>query len=268
MNWTLFSTHGREWDVERCMVMGIVNATPDSFSDGGLLASRPDVSAHLAAMVAAGADILDIGGQSTRPGHVPVSIDEEIARVIPVIEAARDVTDAWISIDTARTKVARIAMESGADFVNDVSGLSEPGMARLVANRGASIVLMRDEDCRGDIVASAQNQLRSRIVRATTAGISEPQIIVDPGLGFGTRPGAEPHDNLQLIDACAKVGMGWPVLIGASRKRFVGAISTEGHPDLRDAASHRLAVRARDAGAAIVRVHDVAGAVAAFGSEG
>lgn len=262
--WTLFSAHGRQREVDRCLVMAILNATPDSFSDGGQLAGL-DVGAHATALVAAGADILDVGGESTRPGHREVPAQEEVARVVPVVRAVRTaVPEAWLSIDTSKGEVAAAAIEAGADFVNDVRALADPAMARLVARRACSVVLMRHDDCSGDIVASCRDQLRSLAVRARAGGIAQEQIILDPGLGFGARPGPSVEDNLALVDGVSAYALGLPVLIGASRKRFVAAWS--GAKDLaqRDKASARLAVHARDAGAAIVRVHDVAGTMAAL----
>ncbi len=254
MTWTLFSAHGRECDVDKPLIMGILNATPDSFSDGG----RIDEPGHVTAMLAAAPDIIDIGGESTRPGHAPVAADEEIARVVPVIEQVRRAApDAWISIDTQKASVARAALDAGADLVNDVSGLGDPAMARLVRDRGCSIILMRNADCHGDIVHACRDQLRALLVRAQTAGIAAPQIILDPGLGFGARPGADVADNLALLDATADVGLGHPVLIGHSRKRFVVAHAGLASPAEADAATAELSARAVAAGAAMLRVHAV-----------
>ncbi len=259
----LYSAHGREWEVERCLVMGILNATPDSFSDGGDLDEPDRRRARIKDLLAAGVDIFDIGGESTRPGFEEVGVDQEIARVLPVIRDIRASSDAWISIDTSKEPVAAAALDAGADFVNDVSGLGDQAMGRLVSNRGCSIVLMRHADCHGDIVEATRNQLQAHAVRARAAGISDGQIIIDPGLGFGERPGAHVDDNMALIDACGRLGR-HPVLIGASRKRFVGTLAGIQDPKGRDPVSVELAVRARDAGADILRVHDVAGTVAAL----
>ncbi len=256
MTWTLYSAHGRERDVDQCLVMGILNATPDSFSDGGALAR--DLDGAIDAMLRAGADILDVGGESTRPGHAPVSAEEEIRRVVPVIQAIRQRSDAWISIDTSKARVAAAALDAGADFVNDVTGLGDTAMARIVRNRGCSIVLMRHADCHGDIVRAAKQELRALLVRARASGISDAQVVLDAGLGFGARPGPDVADNLALLDGTAELGMGYPVLVGHSRKRFVVQWANVEGPLHADGASAELSRRAMDAGAAIVRVHDVA----------
>ncbi len=265
MNWTLYSARGHDWEVDRPLIMGILNATPDSFSDGGELADAAALDARIDALLGDGVDIFDIGGESTRPGHQQVSADEEIRRVVPVIEAIRArVPDAWISIDTQKARVARAALEAGADIVNDVSGLGEPAMGRLISDRGCSLIAMRRDDCHGDIIGSCRDQLRAIVVRAQSSGISTGQIILDPGLGFGERPGADPQDNMALIERVSDYAMARPVLIGASRKRFIGTITGIEEPALRDAESARLARVAVDAGAAIVRVHNVAATRAAL----
>ncbi len=265
MTWTLYSARGHDEEIEAPLIMGILNATPDSFSDGGALDGGNAVMERLEAMLKAGVDIFDVGGESTRPGHAAVDADDELRRVLPVIRAIREYSpDLWISIDTRKTRVAREALDAGADFINDVSGLGEPGMGRLVSDRGCSVVVMRHEDCHGDIVGACRDQLRSMVVRAQSSGISTGQIILDPGLGFGERPGADPADNMALIERLEEYAMARPVLIGASRKRFIGAMTGIEDPVARDAESARLARLAVDAGAAIVRVHDVASTRAAL----
>lgn len=246
---------------ERCLVMGILNATPDSFSDGGALTTIDDLHARLDAM--AGADILDVGGESTRPGHAPVTADEQWRRVQPVIETIQSRDQAVpISIDTASAVVAERAIQAGASFVNDVSGLGDPDMGGVVRDAGCAVVLMRHAPLVGDAVTACKGQLQELVARARTAGIPDESIIVDPGLGFGARPGSSVADNLALLDAAG--GYGFPALIGASRKRFVGAWAGIDDVRKRGPASVALAVRARDAGAAVVRVHDVAETVAAL----
>ncbi len=259
MTWTLFSARGHDWEVDAPLIMGILNATPDSFSDGGELAGAAVLAARIDGMLAEGADIFDVGGESTRPGHVPVPAEEQIRRVVPVIQAIRErAPDAWVSIDTQKAQVARAALEAGADIVNDVSGLAEPAMGRLVSNKGCSLIVMRRDDCHGDIIGSCRDQLRSIVVRAQSSGIATDQVIVDPGLGFGARPGGDPVDNLALLERVRDYAMGRPVLIGASRKRFIGQMAGIDEPVARDPESARLARVAVDAGAAIVRVHNVA----------
>ncbi|MGB1585988.1 MAG: dihydropteroate synthase [Thermoplasmatota archaeon] len=242
-------------------VMGILNATPDSFSDGGEL--DDGLHERIACMIDEGADILDVGGESTRPGHVPVSAEAEIARVVPVIEAIRDI-DARvpISIDTSKAAVARRAIDAGATWVNDVRGLTDPEMVD-VARHAHRVVLMRSDSIEGDIVAGAARQLDAIARRAIEGGLDASCIILDPGLGFGERPGADVDANLALIDAGAAFGP-YPTLIGASRKRFVGTLMAEPDPRRRVAGSVAMAVRARDAGASYVRVHDVRATVEAL----
>ena len=263
--WTLEMAGGGRMRVERCLVMGILNATPDSFSDGGALGTPVARDRAIGKMLAAGADVLDIGGESTRPGHTSVSAADEMARVLPVIKAVRRVDgDVPISIDTQKAVVAAAALRAGASFVNDVSGLADPWMAEVLRRAACSVVLMRRDTIEGDLVAGCRNQLQAVVARAQVAGVPAERIIVDPGLGFGGRPGAGVADNLALIDQQTEWSGGFPVLIGASRKRFVGAWAGKAGPAMRDEASARLARRARDAGAAIVRVHDVARTVAAL----
>ncbi len=239
-------------------VMGILNATPDSFSDGGRLDDDRVLASTIATMIAAGADCLDVGGESTRPGHAPVPPDEEATRVLRVIEAIRAQSQIPISIDTQKAAVAASALDAGATMVNDVSGLGDPAMGPLVAGRGCSIVLMRHQDLSGDIVAACKAELHDIIAQAANAGIRRSQIILDPGLGFGARPGPHVDDNMALVDGVASYDHGLPVLIGGSRKRFIGAMMDETDPRRRLAGNLEVVRRAHAAGAAWVRVHDVA----------
>lgn len=236
---------------ERTLIMGILNATPDSFSDGGQLNETA-----IKEMLAAGPDIIDIGGESTRPGHAVVPERDEIARVVPVIQTVREQSDIPISIDTSKVEVARAAIDAGANFVNDVNGLQTPGMAAFVAQEGCAAVIMRHSNLEGNILQACEAELNGLIAHAKAAGVLDDQIILDPGLGFGTRPGATPADNFALIDDLS-YAHGAPVLIGGSRKRFVG--EWMGEPDAKKRLRGSLEVvrRARVAGAAIVRVHDV-----------
>lgn len=235
---------------ERMLIMGILNATPDSFSDGGECNEGAVLD-----MLAAGPDIIDVGGESTRPGHEPVSVQEEISRVVPVIEAIRGHSDTPISIDTSKADVARAALDAGADFVNDVRGLTGK-MAAFVAAEGCAAVVMRHVDLHGPIVDACQQELDQLVAHALDAGVQSEQLVLDPGLGFGTRPGPHVAENFALIDD-QSYARGMPVLIGGSRKRFLG--EWMGEPDAKKRLRGSLEVvrRAKIGGASIVRVHDV-----------
>ena len=259
----------------RTYVMGILNVTPDSFSGDGLLQESNRVAAALARarrMLAEGADILDVGGESTRPGSEPVPAEEELRRVIPVVQALRAETDAVISIDTSKAVVAEAALDAGADIVNDVWGLRLDGdMARVVAERGAPVILMHnrsnpkqaaiDPKLGGRYVGVAYDNLIEDVKRelgicleiAHRAGIPDERIILDPGLGFGKTVA----QNLELIDRLDEIrGMGYPLLLGASRKSFVG-YTLDLPPDQRAEGSAAVTAIGIDRGADIVRVHDV-----------
>lgn len=255
--------------LDRCRVMGILNATPDSFSDGGELEEAGAVEERVKAMLDAGVDVLDVGGESTRPGHEPVPADEEARRVVPVIHAIRRFdASVPVSIDTQKAPVARAALDAGADLVNDVSGLRDPNMASVVQEAGCAVVLMRNADLDGDIVTACRDELAVILDRAEAAGIPRDRTVLDPGLGFGKRPGPVVADNLALIDGVWGYALGRPVLIGASRKRFVGRWAGVEAPKDRVGPSVELAVRAARAGASLVRVHDVAETVAALRHHG
>ena len=250
---------GRRLALDRPLVMGILNATPDSFSDGGDLATEQAVQARVRAMLAAGAELLDVGGESTRPGHTTVAADEELARILPVLRALRSVApDAVVSVDTRKASVARAALRAGADLVNDVSGLSDPGMAGVVREAGCALVLMRHATIAGEVVAGCREQLRDLAARAVQAGIPRSSLVVDPGLGFGEVPGGDVAANLALLGGAARYGDGLPVLVGASRKRFLGTLTGIAVAKDRALASAVAAVLAVQGGAAMVRVHDVA----------
>lgn len=260
---------GRALGFPHVLVMGIINATPDSFSDGGEVDEPTALERRLTTMLDTGVDIVDIGGESTRPAHTPVPADAEMSRVLPVIRLLRRMDEEVpISIDTRKSAVAQTALVAGASFVNDVSGLSDPAMASVIASSGCGYVAMRTADCTDPIVDSCRHQLAQLMDRVIKAGIPETSIILDPGLGFGIRPGASVEDNLALVNAVEDYSLGRPVLIGASRKRFVGAMSGEDAPSDRVASSVAVAVRAARAGAAIVRVHDVAETIEALGDNG
>lgn len=259
--------HGRTLLFPHALVMGILNATPDSFSDGGEIDDPVDRARMIDLMLEAGVDIIDVGGESTRPGHTPVRSDEEIRRVVPVIQDIRS-RDAGIpiSIDTRKAAVARVAIGEGASLVNDVGSLADPELGDLVAGVGCAYVAMRSETCTGPILECCRRQLSAIVARATEAGVTN--IIVDPGLGFGFRPGPSVEDNISLIDGVTEYALGRPVLIGASRKRFVRAVTGAESKEAVVAGSVALSVRAVQAGASIVRVHDFGETIAALRAMG
>jgi dihydropteroate synthase len=249
--------------LDRPRIMGILNVTPDSFSDGGDLASIAAVVARAQAM-AASADILDIGGESTRPGAAPVPLAEERARVLPAIRAIRDAgITTPISIDTRNAALAEAALDAGAAMVNDVTALThDPAMAALVAERGVPVCLMHSRgdpatmqhDPRyGDVVTEVYDHLEARVAAALSAGIRPENLIVDPGIGFGKTL----QHNVSLIRGLALYhGLGLPLLLGASRKRFIGTLSGAETAKDRLAGSLAIAVHAAGQGAHVLRVHD------------
>lgn len=253
-------------------VMGIVNVTPDSFSDGGRFVDRDPAVRHARALVAAGADVLDVGGESTRPGADPVTADEELARVEPVIAAIAGF-GVPVSVDTTKADVAERALAAGASIVNDVSGgRNDPRMLDVVAAVGAGFVIMHMQGAPrtmqvaphyGDVVAEVSEFLAARVEAAVAAGIDRDRILVDPGIGFGKTVA----HNLALLRGLGSVrdATGAPVLVGASRKGFLGALLGEPAvaPDARDDATTATTVWAFTHGAAMVRVHDVTRARAA-----
>jgi len=251
--------------LDRPRIMGILNLTPDSFSDGGRL-TDPAMAVAAARAMAGPADILDIGGESTRPGAEPVPVAEEIARTAPVIRAIRDAgITTPISIDTRNAATARAALAAGADMVNDVSALThDPEMAALVAGAGVPVCLMHAQgdprtmqaDPRyGDVVAEVSDWLEARIAAATAAGIARERIVIDPGIGFGKTL----DHNLTLLRWLSVFhDLGLPLLVGASRKRFIGTISGVERPADRLAGSLAVALHAAGQGVQVLRVHDVA----------
>lgn len=244
--------------------MGVINVTPDSFSDGGKF-DDPELAANQARrLVEQGADILDIGGESTRPFSEPVSVDEELNRVIPAIRSIREVTDTPISIDTTKAHVAARALEAGADIINDVSGLRfDPEMADVAVSNGGPVVIMhmrgspRDMQVSphyDDVVEEVRSFLAERLEWAVGRGIPEKHLIIDPGIGFGKTF----EDNLKLIKHLDKIAsLGVPVLLGASRKAFLGAITGLENPEERDVATLGAVAYGVIKGAHIVRVHNV-----------
>ncbi|MEP3436518.1 MAG: dihydropteroate synthase [Hoeflea sp.] len=239
-------------------VMGILNVTPDSFSDGGLSADTDAAVAAALAMTEAGADIIDIGGESTRPGAAPVAALEEQRRVMPVIEALGGREGLLISVDTWRAETARLALGAGAHLINDVWGLQrEPEIARVAAQAGAGVAIMhtgRDRDCLPDLVEDQLFWFKSSLEIARRAGIGEDQIVLDPGFGFAK----DADDNLELMARFTELhALGLPLLAGTSRKRFIGGLTGREAPD-RDVGTVATSVALRLAGAAMFRVHNVA----------
>jgi dihydropteroate synthase len=244
--------------------MGVVNVTPDSFSDGGDYFEHTSAIDRGIEMVEQGADIIDIGGESTRPGADPVGVDEEIERVLPVVEALAERTDAVLSIDTTKSEVARRAVEAGAGIINDISGLGfDDKMAETVAQTGAGLVLMhinttpetmQEEIDYDDVVDDVADFFRERIERATDAGVDPDQIILDPGIGFGKTV----EQNYRLIRQLHRFfGFDSPLLLGTSRKSFIGAILDK-PPKERVWGTGATVTAGLLAGADIVRVHDIA----------
>jgi len=260
----------------RTWIMGIINATPDSFSGDGLLARGGDwVAAAVAlgqAQVAVGAHILDVGGESTRPGSVPISVEEELRRVIPVIHALAAVVEVPISIDTYKAAVAAEALKAGAAIVNDVWGLrQDPELARVVADQGAALIVMHNRSRPQDAVAQARlgsryvgveysdllgevrSELMHSVEQALAAGVPPDRIIIDPGLGFGKTV----EQNLELLDRLNELtDLGYPLLVGPSRKSFVG-YTLDLPPAQRVEGTAAAVAIAIARGADIVRVHDV-----------
>ncbi|MEN3285151.1 MAG: dihydropteroate synthase [Solirubrobacteraceae bacterium] len=245
-------------------IMGILNVTPDSFSDGGEWFDFGEAVEHGRALVAEGADILDVGGESTRPGAAPTALDEELRRVVPVVSALRDV-DAQLSVDTMKLAVAEAAIEAGATFVNDVTAFRhDPGIAGLVADRGCDCCLMHalgeprtmQKDPRyGDVVDDVRAFLEERVRFAVGEGVREERIVLDPGIGFGKTL----DHNLELLRRLDEiVAIGFPVVVGTSRKSVLGRLTGRDDPHDRVAATLATTVLALERGAEIFRVHDVA----------
>lgn len=247
---------------EGTLVMGVLNVTPDSFSDGGRYGSPADAVAEGLRMVADGADILDVGGESTRPGSEPVSESEELSRVIPVIEGLAGAS-VPISIDTRKPGVARAALAAGAVIVNDVGGARDPDMFGVIRETGAGLVLMhmlgepgtmQENPTYHDVVEDVKAYLRERVESAVFAGIAADRIAVDPGIGFGKTV----DQNLALLRGLASLGdLRCPILVGPSRKRFIGAILDDAPVGERLEGTAGAVAWLAAIGADIVRVHDV-----------
>lgn len=248
---------GRRLDLKaRPLVMGILNVTPDSFSDGGQHNETARGLTHAREMIAQGADIIDIGGESTRPGHTPVAADEEIARIAPFI--APLAKESVISVDTMKAKVASFALEQGAQIVNDVWGFQrDPDLARVAGEHRSACVLMHNraqEDASLDIVEDMLSFLSRSLDIAQRARIPLERIVLDPGIGFGKTP----EQNLTAVREIGRLHqLGCPILLGASRKRIIGSVTGRTDPKDRLAGSLALHLLGAQAGADIIRVHDV-----------
>lgn len=265
----LFVCGRYQLDLSVPRVMGIVNVTPDSFSDGGKYESTEMAVEHAMQLVAEGADILDIGGESTRPGATPVRLQDELARVIPVIERLLKIAGVPLSIDTYKPKVMRAAIAAGADIVNDVRALQEPGALEVVAGSEVGVCLMHMQGMPQtmqldpqyeDVVSEVNAFLAQRLAAAEAAGIAQERVVLDPGFGFGKKT----EHNLLLLQQLDKtLAIGRPLLAGLSRKSVLGQI-TGGDIRVRLHASLAASVIAVMKGARIVRVHDVKATVDAL----
>jgi dihydropteroate synthase len=248
------------------VVMGVLNVTPDSFSDGGQFLAPGAALRHALRMVEEGARIIDVGGESTRPGASPAALAEELARVVPLIAALRAETDAFISVDTSKPEVMRAAVDAGADIINDVRALREPGALAAAAGTRAGLCLMhmqgeprtmQDAPRYADVVADVRDFLAQRIGACREAGVDASRIAIDPGFGFGKRI----VDNLVLLKSLARLNdLGAPIAVGLSRKSMLARLTGREVVD-RTAGSVALATIAVLHGARIVRAHDVAATV-------
>jgi dihydropteroate synthase len=250
---------------ERTLVMGIVNVTPDSFSDGGLHAGPDDAIAHGLRLADEGADILDIGGESTRPGSDPVAVDEERSRVVPVVAGLREAAPAGValSVDTRRPQVAQAAIDAGASIVNDVTAAADPAMFEVARATGAGLVLMhmlgepktmQDDPTYDDVVAEVLDFLARRLGAAVAAGVERDRLCVDPGIGFGKNL---VHNLALLHDIGAFERLRVPLLVGASRKRFIGQLTGVNDPAERVEGTAGAVAWCAAHGVDVVRVHDV-----------
>ena len=257
---------GREFAPPGVFIVGVLNVTPDSFSDGGRYL-EPDAGVeHALRLAAEGADVIDVGGESTRPGAPEVPVEEELRRVLPILERlARAGFPVPISIDTSRASVARAALDTGAAMVNDVRGLADPELAAVVAGAGVPVVLMhmrgtprdmRERAVYGDVVAEVRTELGEAMARAIRAGVREDRIVLDPGIGFAKTA----EQSVTVLARLSELaGLGRPILVGPSRKSFIGAIT--GAPAEERLAGTLAAVTAAVlGGATFLRVHDVGAA--------
>jgi dihydropteroate synthase len=260
---------GKSLDLTRTQIMGILNVTPDSFSDGGLFVSVPEAIKQARQMVHEGALLIDVGGESTRPGAAAVSEQEELDRVIPVVETIHNELDVIVSIDTSKSEVMKQAVMSGAGLINDVRALREPGALEVVKETGAPVCLMhmlgeprsmQENPQYDDVVKTVKEFLQERIRCCEEAGISSDKILIDPGFGFGKTV----DHNLSLVNRLAEFAdLDKPILMGVSRKSTIGTLT--GKPvDQRLAGSIALTVLCCLSGAKIIRTHDVAATVDAI----
>lgn len=243
----------------RTYIAGILNLTPDSFSDGGDFVDADRATLRFHQMVKDGAELIDIGGESTRPGYAPVTVDEEIGRVVPFIEMIRPHTDVLISVDTSKSAVADAALKAGADIVNDVWGAQhDPEMAAVIAQHGASCILMHnrphEEAGFGDVMVAIQNFLEESVDRVLAAGVRREAIALDPGLGFGKTY----EENWEIMRRLGELGsMGYPLLLGASRKSMIARLLDLEDPKARISGTLATTALAIQAGVDFIRVHDV-----------
>jgi dihydropteroate synthase len=259
----------RDLDISRGVLMGVLNVTPDSFSDGGVHAATDDAVAGGIAMHHAGAGIIDVGGESTRPGAEPVSVEDELTRVMPVVERLVD-HGLLVSIDTSKPAVARAAIDSGAVIVNDVTACSAPGMAELVVERGVGVVLMHmrgtprnmQADPRyDDVLSVVSGYLEERAAHLIELGADPGSIAIDPGIGFGKTV----THNLKLLAGLGELAvLGYPVVLGASRKSFLGRLTGIEGPTDRDGVTAVTTALGYERGARVFRVHDVSSSRAAL----
>lgn len=260
----VWKTSRRSLPLQRPLIMGILNLTPDSFSDGGLTLDPDRAFAKAVQMEAEGADIIDIGGESTRPGAAPVSLDEELGRIVPVIERLAGTLKCAISVDTSKSGVAGRALIAGAEIINDISGFNfDPQMSGLAAASGAGVVLMhtrgapdtmQQNTAYDDLMAHIITGLQASLVRARDAGVSGDRIAIDPGIGFGK----DAEGNLELLRRLEELsGFGLPILIGPSRKSFIGTVLGRKSTDDRLFGTAATVALSVSHGASILRVHDV-----------
>nr|WP_296748811.1 dihydropteroate synthase [Thioalkalivibrio sp.] len=254
---------GHRLPLDRPLIMGVLNVTPDSFSDGGRFAGRESAIAHACRLVADGADIIDVGGESTRPGAEPVPLDEELERVIPVIAALHTEVDVAVSVDTSKPEVMRAAVAAGAGMINDVNGLRAPGAMDVAAGSGAAVCVMHMQgsprsmqkqpqyrDVVAEVVAFLSGQTEALLAR----GVASDRIVLDPGFGFGK---TLEHNIALFRGLSALAALGYPVLVGVSRKSLIGSLLGNRPVTDRLMGSVAAAMLAAHAGASILRVHDV-----------
>jgi dihydropteroate synthase len=240
-------------------LLGILNLTPDSFSDGGEFADLDAATLHFHSMVEAGAAIIDIGGESTRPGHIPVPAAEEIARVVPFIERVRPHTDALISVDTSKAAVAQAALDAGADIVNDVWGAQrDPAMAEVIGAAGAACILMHNRPAEeaglGDVVEAIAEYLNKSVDLVRSAGVRSESILLDPGIGFGKTY----EENWEVMRRLPELKqLGYPILLGASRKSMIAKLLGLKDPKARLSGTLATTALGVQAGVDFIRVHDV-----------